>query len=486
MKEVGIVTKANNYLLELKGLPHARVNLILKNESGARAVVSELKDQSVIALMIDRGHPKPGDLFFPQPEGITLPAAEKLLGRVVNPLGRSLDRTAADIAAALTRGQTSSAALQLGATARGIKDRELVKNQLKTGFTVVDTLVPIGLGQKEAVFGEPRSGKTSFILDVIRNQRGRDTICIYASIGRPEMDVKRFAQNIKKSGSDEYTVIISASPREPVPLIALTPEIAFNVAENFERQGRDVLLVLDDLGTHAKILREIALLSGRIPGRESYPGDIFYQHAHLIERAGNFNKEKGGGSLTLLPVMETDFESMSQLLPTNLIASTDGHLFFSARLYAQGQYPAISVEQSITRVGKQTQNTLQKSLSERLRNLLADYENLKKFSLFGAELTPSSRQRIKKGEMAREMLAQQPQENIPVATQVLFLSLLFTSFLDKKDLAFLRRNRKKILEVLSKAPEFRALTVKAQDLDLSEVITILNNYLGVIEKACPE
>jgi len=476
MTEVGIVKSVKNYILTLEGLPSARLNQVVTNRHGKRALVSSLSETQLEVLLLDRAAIKPGETFYLQKKGLCLPPAETLKGRVINPLGQPLDGR---------RSPTpSDEALILDEVAAGIEAREIVKEQLVTGITIVDTLVPIGKGQKEAVFGEPRSGKTTFIQDVISNQKGEGTTCIYTAVGRPEIDVKRFVEKIKAAEALAHTIILAASPQEPMPLIALTPTIAFALANQLRRRGEDILLVIDDMGTHAKILREIALLSGRIPGRESYPGDIFYQHAHLIEHGGNYNQKAGGGSLTLLPVMETEMENLSYLLPTNLIASTDGHLYFSTTLYAQGQYPAIGVAKSVTRVGRQTQSKMQKDISDRIRRALANFEEFKAYSAFGAELSEETRLTLKTGELIQEALKQEPREKIDPATQILLLHLPFTTLAQKLSPEKIRLNRTKIVETLKTAPAFRALAVKLDSLDSDEVISILNQETEILEKIC--
>jgi len=476
MTEVGIVKSVKNYILTLEGLPSARLNQLVANRNGKRALVSSLSETQLEVLLLDRAAIKPGETFYPQKKGLYLPPAETLKGRVINPLGQPLDGQ---------RSPTpSNEALILNEVAPGIEAREIVKEQLVTGITMVDTLIPIGKGQKEAVFGEPRSGKTTFIQDIISNQKGEGTTCIYTAVGRPEIDIKRFVEKIKAAEALAHTIILAASPQEPMPLIALTPTIAFALANQLRRRGEDILLIVDDMGTHAKTLREIALLSGRIPGRESYPGDIFYQHAHLIEHGGNYNQKAGGGSLTLLPVMETEMENLSYLLPTNLIASTDGHLYFSTTLYAQGQYPAIGVAKSVTRVGRQTQSKMQKDISDRIRRALANFEEFKTYSAFGAELSEETRLTLKTGELIQETLKQEPREKINLATQVLLLHLPFTTLAQKLSPEKIRLNRTKIVETLKTAPAFRALAVKLDSLDSDEIISILNQETEILEKIC--
>lgn len=476
MVEVGIVKSVKNYILTLDGLSSAHLNGLIINSDGQRAVISSLDPNYLEALLLDEAVIKPGDVFYRAQTGLRLPPAEALKGRVVNPLGKTLDGKSP-----LPPGAED---LSLNAVAAGIETREVVKEQLITGVAVVDTLIPVGKGQKEAVFGEPRSGKTAFIQDVVINQKDQEVVCLYAAVGRPEMDIKRFAQKLSHAEALSHTIIISASPKEPVPLAALTPTIAFGLANSLRQRGRDVLLIIDDMGAHAKILREIALLSGRIPGRESYPGDIFYQHAHLIEHGGNYNEKAGGGSITLLPVMEPEMESLSYLLPTNLIASTDGHLFFSAAIHSQGRYPAINVEKSVTRVGRQTQSPIQKQTSDRVRGVLADFEEFRTYSAFGAELSEETRTILKKGEMLQEILKQEPQEKIDLKTQILLLNLPFTSFAQKLSLSDFRARRTKIIKALRSAPEFRAVAVKLKSLEVDEAVSLLNQNSAVLEEAC--
>ncbi len=476
--EVGIVKSVKSYILTLEGLPSARLNDIIATRNGKRALVRSLSEFHLTALLLDEAVIKPGETFYQGKEGLRLPDVETLRGRITSPLGEPLDGQSPP--------KKNGEPLDLNEVAEGIETRKVVKEQLSTGITVVDALIPIGKGQKEAVFGEPRSGKTAFVQDVIINQKDQKVTCLYAAVGRPEMDVKRFAQKLQSAGALDHTIILSGSPKELAPLIALTPTIAFALANQLRRKGEDVLLIIDDLGIHAKILREISLLSGRIPGRESYPGDIFYQHAHLIEHGGSYNQKAGGGSLTLLPVMETEMGGLSYLLPTNLIASTDGHLFFSASQHAQGRYPAIGVEESVTRVGRQTQNVIQKEISDRVRNALADFEELKTYSTFGAELSEETRTILKKGEMIREVLKQEPLENISLKIQILLLHLPFTALAQKLSPQEFGAGRAKITKVLQKEPAFRAMAVKLDSLESDETIGLLNQESDILEKACRE
>jgi len=338
-KEVGFVIQSQDYLLFLEGLPTTKLNDVIVDAQGHRAIITALEEEKIEAWMLDNFHSKPGDSFTVSPEGLRLALQYNLFGRTISPLGLPLDGKPG-----LPPGGVE---IDLDLVAPGIDSRELITEQFYTGLIAVDTLLPIGKGQRELLYGEPRSGKTPFLLDIIIHQKVFNRICIYCAMGRSEIDIKRFAENLIQNGGSSYTVIIAASSSDSAPLIAIAPAMASSVAEHYRDQGKDVLLILDDLATHAKYMREISLLAGRIPGRESYPADIFYQHSHLVERAGNFSDKKGKGSITLLPVIETDLESFSSLIPTNVMSMTDGHLLFSASLRAQGQYPAIEIDRSI-------------------------------------------------------------------------------------------------------------------------------------------
>jgi F-type H+-transporting ATPase subunit alpha len=268
-------------------------------------------------------------------------------------------------------------------------------------------------------------------------------------------------------------------------MVAITPVFAFAIAERFRERGLDVLLVLDDLATHAKQLREIALLSGRVPGRESYPGDIFYQHAHLMERAGNFNDKQGGGSITLLPMLETEPESITNLIPTNAMASTDGHLFFSAPLRAQGYYPSVSIEQSVTRVGKQTQYRAQKELADKLLALLADAEVRATYSRFGEELSSETKRILTQSGIAKALLQQDEGEYIDVWIHTALLALTFAEFFAEKTEAFTRRNKKSLIAAFNNEKKLQRLKELIESgQGLAQLLEQLEESKYIIEAAC--
>lgn len=476
--EVGFVISAQDYLVYLEGLPSARINDIITTKDGARAMVSALDEEKIEALMLDPQHPKPGDEFELASTGLKLPLHINLFGRVFNPLGIPLDGKAGF--------PPGTDIIDLDIIAPGIDKRDLVTEQFYTGIPVIDTLIPIGRGQRELIFGEARSGKSGFLLEIITHQKKYDVICIYVAIGKSELDIKRFAQSVAETGAAAYTIILAATSAESAPMISIAPAVGCSIAEHYRDAGKKVLLIFDDLATHAKYLREINLLSGRVPGRESYPADIFYQHSHLVERAGNFNKQLGGGSITLLPIIETDIESFTNLIPTNVMSQTDGHMLFSAALRAQGRYPAVDVDRSVTRVGRQTQIFSHKVLSDRIRLLLADFHELERFSRFGSELTADTQLKIKRGRVMEELLNHMQLTYTDASVQMMYLSLIYTGFYDNRDIEFVKVTKKIILQTLSENPAFTDLTGRIKDIDIDALIKELTDKLSILEDVCQQ
>jgi F-type H+-transporting ATPase subunit alpha len=475
-KEVGFITAIQDYLMYLEGLPSVSVNDILVCENGARALVTALEREKVEAVMLDRFRPKPGDSLSLLPGGLRMPIGDAMLGRAINPIGEALD----DKPPLPPGGEK----IDLDRVAGGIDTRRIITEQFATGISMIDTLLPIGKGQRELIIGEPRGGKSSFLLECINHQKNTDIICIYAGIGKPEVETRRFIKSMTETNSFEHLIVVAASSQESAPLIYITPHIALSIAEYFAMKGRDILLILDDLSVHAKYLREMSLLSGRIPGRESYPADIFYQHSHLVERAGSFNDRGGKGSITLLPTVETELENLTAFIPTNIMSMTDGHIFFSASLRAQGLYPAVEPERSVTRVGHQTQAILHKQLSDKLRTLLADFHELEKYGHFGSELSGGTQVTLNRGKVLVEMLTQEPLQNIPIPTQICLLGLIFTPFCEKHDAEFIHRFKPTILKLIEEAPEFKVVKDKLPTLKLEDLFAELSKLHDFLEGKC--
>ncbi len=466
--EVGFVVKAKRYLLAIEGLPSARINDMLVDEQGNKAIVRSLADDHVSVLAL-AGNARPGDRYTYLEGGHTYSCGDHLYGRIIDALG-----TPVDDKGSLPPGNVP---LSLEVDAPGIESRVPIHEQLRTGITLVDTLIPIAKGQRQLVFGPMHSGKSTFLTETILAQQAQGTVCIYAVIGKPIAGLRKITDTILADGVDSKTIIIAALSDEPASVISLAPSVAFLLAEYYQSLGEHVLVVLDDLDSHAKYLREIALLEGRLPSTESYPGDIFYQHAHLMERSGHFAESIGGGSITALPVIQTDFKNFSDLIPTNLMACTDGHLSFMPTLRAEGLYPSISLEQSVTRVGRHSQHSLQKKLTTKIQILLGSYRQQKEYAQFSAELSAQTKEVLRRGKIIETLLLQNPYEGIPTDVQVALLGLAFTNFFDGRDGDFIKEHRSALADALSDNPELTHLRAKAFD-------TIeLDAYLKELEKA---
>jgi F-type H+-transporting ATPase subunit alpha len=480
VKEIGYVTKCNSYLVYLEGLPSVHINSIIEHESGSKAMVTSLDSMHVQALMLDKLVPQPGDSFSFYKNTISIPVGENLFGRVINPLGVPLDNQQLSSSAI-----SEQALVSTNIPAPGINKRHIINQQHITGISTIDSLLPIGKGQRELIMGEPRSGKTAFIYDLVLNQKKQNTICIYCAIGKSELAIKGLSSYIQTIGADTYTIIVAASSSTPAPLITLAPTTALTIAEYFRDKGKDVLLILDDMGLHAKYIREIALLGEEVPGRDSYPGSIFHQHARIVERAGNFLLKNGGtSSVTLLPIVEIVPEATTSYITTNLMSMTDGHLLFSSELIAAGQYPAVDIFQSVTRVGRQTQNPLLRSLSDKIRVILSRYEEIRTYTKFGSELSGDTINAIKLSETITELLRQEDHQMRDIETQIIYLTLPFTTFFAQKDIQFIRNNKHILLAAIQEKKEFKLLRDSLNSISLEQLLQQLNSLNDYLTSLC--
>ena len=477
--EVGYVKRSRNFLLYIDGLPSARINDIALGEHEEIALITSLGEDHVEAFLLSSHIPRPGTMFYLQQQGFSMVAADRLLGRVLNPLGEPID--------GLGPLKGPKKLIQLDTPAWGVSKRVRINAQFITGFTMIDSMLPIGCGQRELILGEPRSGKAIFLADIILNQKYKKPapVCIYTAIGKSEVEIKHFHNMLIDLKGMDHTIILAALSYEPAPIIAIAPSIALSLAEQFRDQGKDVLVILDDMDKHAKYLREMSLLSERLPGRDSYPGDIFFQQARLTERAGYFSVPSHSKpvSITLLPTIETNIENFTGLIPTNIMASTDGHILFTASLRLAGHFPAVHFERSVTRVGKQTQSKLIQDLSERLRMLLAEYAEMVEYSRFGSPINSSA---LEKGKLLIELLNQKQHEFIDQPVQIMYLSLLFTRFFLGKDVTFIRKNRAALLKLFSQEQRFIQLGKKIPTVELDTFTAELDEdaTLQIIIKAC--
>lgn len=480
-EEVGFITSVRNFLVRSSGLPTIKVHDMVETEAGEKGWVNTLLADEVEVLMLSKNPLLPGQLLRRSPKPLSVPAGEYLLGRTLSPLGEVIDGKKP-----LPKDNKSLRLLEPDKTAHGIDKRQFITEQFDTGITLIDTLIPLGKGQRELILCDARSGKTDFLVDVVANQKKTKTICIFALIGKSVTEVRNLIDVLQESGALSHTVVIASSSSDPVPLIFLTPYTATTLAEYFQEQGRDVLVIFDDMGIHAKFYREMALLGNKVPARESYPGDIFSRHARFLERAGNFKKEAGGGSITALPVIEINLSDFTTYIPTNLMSITDGHLMFRSSFYNQGQRPAIDIAQSVSRVGKQTQKRLQNKLADTLRQILSRAGQLEILSIFATELSYETQLILRQKELIMELLKQDPFFYLSKELQTVLLALVLTDFLKNKEVEFVKQNKGKIIKILSTDKELSNFTGKVFKMESEEeLLGKLKTFVAKLEALCP-
>jgi F-type H+-transporting ATPase subunit alpha len=373
---------------------------------------------------------KEGDVVKRTGRIISVPVGDQLIGRVVNALGQPLD------------GKGPIGATQfmpIERLAPGVVDRSPVKEPLQTGIKAIDGMVPIGRGQRELIIGDRQTGKTAVAVDAIINQKGLGVICIYNAIGQKQSTVAQVVKTLEEAGAMEYTIVVSAGASDPAPLLYISPYSACTIGEFFRDSGRHALVIYDDLSKHAQSYREISLLLRRPPGREAYPGDVFYLHSRLLERAAKLRPELGGGSLTALPIIETQAGDLSAYIPTNVISITDGQIFLEADLFNQGVRPAINVGNSVSRVGGSAQIKAMRQVAGTLRLDLAQYRELAAFSQFGSDLDPATQRQLNRGKRLTEILKQPQYRPLSVEKQVAIMFAATNGYLDSVEVERLRQ-----------------------------------------------
>jgi F-type H+-transporting ATPase subunit alpha len=420
---IGTVRQVGDGVASVWGLPRVTTDELLRFASGVYGLVMNLETDWIDCVLLgsDEGI-QGGDMVWPTGRRITVPVGDRLLGRVVNPLGEPQDgkgRIYADEQRFIER------------DAPGVVERQAVAEPLHTGIKAIDAIVPIGRGQRELIIGDRQTGKTSIALDTIINQSDTDVICVYVSIGQRKSATLQVVRTLEEAGAMDHTVVVMASPDDPPALVYLAPYAGCTIAEAFMDDGHDVLIIYDDLSKHADAYRELSLLLRRPPGREAYPGDIFYLHSRLLERAARISDELGGGSITALPIVETRRGNISAYIPTNLISITDGQIYLSPELFNQGFKPAIDVGLSVSRVGGAAQTNLMRKVSGQLKLNLAQYEEVAHFARFGTEIDRTTQRQIARGERLREVLKQEAYAPLPQARQVLILFAADRGYLDE-------------------------------------------------------
>jgi len=421
--EIGNVTSLSTGIATISGLPSLGNEELVSfpgNRLGLAFNVDE--DEVGVVLLCDYEGLHAGDEVRRTFRVMDVAVGDALLGRVVDPLGRPLDGKSPII---------SDHRLPIERPAPAIMDRSPVSVPLQTGLKVVDAMIPIGRGQRELILGDRQTGKTAIAIDTILNQRGQNVICVYCAIGQRASSVAKVVANLRDKGAMDYTVVVVAEGNQAPGLVYITPYAATSIAEYFMEQGRDVLIVYDDLTQHAEAYRELSLLLRRPPGREAYPGDIFYIHSRLLERSTHLIKERGGGSLTALPIIETDAQDISAYIPTNLISITDGQVYLSPTLFELGILPAVDVALSVSRVGSQAQKAAYRAVAGSLKLAYSQFEELEAFAKFGTHLDDATRKTIDHGQRIRACLKQSQSQPVPVVDQIAVLVALQARLFDQ-------------------------------------------------------
>ena len=444
-REIGTVTSISNAIARVSGLPGTGFEELLSFPGGLQGVAFNLDEGEIgVVLLGECGNVRTGDQVERTGRVMDVPVGQGLIGRVIDPLGRPLDE----------QGPLAfQSRLPIERLARPIMDRAPVTVPLQTGVKVIDALVPIGRGQRELILGDRQTGKTTIAVDAILNQRNQNVICVYCAIGQRASAVAKVIGTLRDKGALEYTLVVVSEGNDPPGLKYIAPYAATSIAEHFMEQGRDVLIVYDDLTNHARAYRELSLLLRRPPGREAFPGDIFYIHSRLLERATRLRDDLGGGSLTALPIVETEAQNIAAYIPTNLISITDGQLYISPTLFELGILPAIDVGKSVSRVGGKAQFAAYRAIAGDLKLAYAQFEELETFARFGTRLDDETRQTIEHGQRIRACLQQPEFEPVSVSSQVCLLLALTNGMFDKVPLQRMREAQLALYAAASGLPD---------------------------------
>jgi F-type H+-transporting ATPase subunit alpha len=440
-REVGSILTVGDGIARVHGLDNARAMELLEFAGGVTGIALNLEEDNVgVVLMGSEKHLKEGDEVRRTDRIAEIPVGDGLLGRVVNPLGEPLDGKGP------IKGEDHR---KLEVIAPGIVKREPVNQPLQTGLKAIDSMIPIGRGQRELIIGDRQTGKTAIAIDTIINQKGQDVVCVYVAIGQKNSTVARVVKRFEDYGAMDYTIIVSATASDPAPLQYIAPMAGATIGEHFMAQGKDVLCIYDDLSKQAVAYRQLSLLLRRPPGREAYPGDVFYLHSRLLERAAKMNKENGGGSLTALPIIETQAGDISAYIPTNVISITDGQIFLSTDLFNSGIRPAVNVGLSVSRVGGAAQVKAMKKVAGTLRLDLAQYREKAAFAQFGSDLDKATQAQLARGERLTELLKQPQYKPVPVTDQVIAIFAATRGGLDDLPLEAVAKFEEELLAFVS-------------------------------------
>ena len=423
VEKVGHVVEIFDGIAKVSGLADLKASEMVTFASGVKGVALNLEEETVgIIILGDFSKIHEGEEVKATGQILSVPVSDKQIGRVLNALGEPIDGKG-DI--------KTEERNPIEKVAPGVITRLSVDQPVQTGIKAIDALIPIGRGQRELIIGDRQTGKTAIAIDTILNQKGQDMICVYVSIGQKDSKLRKLQTRLEEGGAMNYTIIVSAGASEPAALAYIAPYTGVSIAEYFMDQGKDVLIIYDDLSKHAVAYREISLLLRRPPGREAYPGDVFYLHSRLLERACRRNKEYGGGSITALPIIETQAGDVSAYIPTNVISITDGQIFLETDLFYKGIRPAVNVGLSVSRVGATAQIKAMKKVAGKIKLELAQYRELEAFAQFGSDLDEGTKKQLERGKRAVEVLKQPQYAPVATVDQVVTLYALINGFIDE-------------------------------------------------------
>lgn len=421
-EEIGTLTYVGNGIVRASGLKEVRSEELVELPGGARGMAFNLDRDSTSLILLDWGSSlRAGDEVRRSGQVMSVPVGKGVIGRVIDAVGRPLDGKGAI---------EFDQRLPLERPAPAIMDRDPVTQPLQTGLRVIDALIPIGRGQRELILGDRQIGKTAIAIDTIINQRSKDVLCIYCAIGQRNAAVAQVVENLRQNGAMDYTAVVVGAGEDPPGLQYVTPYAAMSMAEFFMERGRDVLVVFDDLTKHARAYRELSLLLRRPPAREAYPGDIFYIHSRLLERSTHLRSDQGGGSITALPIIETQAQNVSAFIPTNLISITDGQIYLNPTLYQQGIMPAVDVGRSVSRVGGKTQLPAYRAVAGDLRLSYSQFEELEAFARFGTRLDEDTKKTLNRGRKVRQAFKQPQYQPRSAEEQIYVLVALNAGLMD--------------------------------------------------------
>jgi len=441
ISDFGTVIQVGDGIARIYGLENCMAGELLEFPDETYGMALNLEEDNVAAVILgsDRNI-KEGDIVKPTKRVVEVPVGKGLIGRVVNALGQPIDGKGA-IEAEGSR--------TIENAAPGVLQRKSVHEPLQTGIKAIDSMIPIGKGQRELIIGDRQTGKTAIAVDTIINQKGKDVICIYVAIGQKKSTVAQLVQTLSDKGAMEYTVVVSATASDVAPLQYIAPYAGCAMGEHFMYQGKHVLIIYDDLSKHAVAYRAMSLLLRRPPGREAYPGDVFYLHSRLLERAAKLSDELGGGSLTALPIIETQAGDVSAYIPTNVISITDGQIFLETELFFSGQRPAVNAGISVSRVGGNAQIKAMKKVASKIKLELAQYRELASFSQFGSDVDKDTKARLEHGEILMEILKQEQYSPLDVADQIMIIYAAANGYLADVGVGKIKKFEKNFYEFVN-------------------------------------